>query len=66
MGMVFAPENNRNFIVELTSVRDREQRRYLLPRAHRGISVVPVTSFKNVQGDPPECTRSINKFIICI
>ena len=54
MGTVFAPKNNRNFIVELTSVRDREQRRYFLPRALRGISVVPVTSFTNVQGDPPE------------
>ena len=54
MGTVFAPKNNLNFIVELTSVRDREQRRYFLPRALRGISVVPVTSFTNVQGDPPE------------
>ena len=59
MGMVFAPENNRNLMVELTSVRDREQRRYFLPRALGGISVVPVTSFKNVQGDPPECTGSL-------
>ena len=54
MGTVFAPKNNRNFAVELSSVRDREQRRYFLPRALRGISVVPVTSFTNVQGDPPE------------
>ena len=59
MGTVFAPKNNQNFIVEHTSVRDREQRRYFLTRALRGISVVPVTSFKNVQGDPPECTDSL-------
>ena len=44
MGMVLAPKNYQNFIVELSSVRDRERWRYFLPHALRGISVAPVAS----------------------